>query len=293
MITPDGAVGFNCYNCGFKFRFEGQSISTAFEQFLTWLGVERSQIQAVKMELFRAQVDGEETYASTFNRWRSRWDSVELPAGSEPIETALENHASSEDFVNAINYLQTRGSAIVGGYDYYWCPGRQHQMSNRIIIPFYYRGQIVGYTARLAGRPDPGTPKYYNSAIPDGYLFNADAAEIPGRRFLVVTEGPFDAIAVQGVAAMGATLSDNQIHWLSQQDREIVVLPDRERKNQTLIDTAQLFGWAVSFPEWDEDIKDGADACARYGQIYTITSVLRAQTTNPVEIGVKRQMFKG
>ena len=98
---------------------------------------------------------------------------------------------------------------------------------------------------------------------------------------------------MQGVGAMGSTLSADQVHWLSMQSAHKVVLPDRQRKNQELIDAALLFGWSVSFPEWEDDVKDAADACKKYGQVYTITSVLASQTADPVMIGIKRKMFKG
>jgi hypothetical protein len=163
-----------------------------------------------------------------------------------------------------------------------------------VLLPFFHKDQIVGYTGRhCETNPGKFVTRYWNSQVPDGFLFNSDVADIPGRQVLVLVEGPFDAIAVQGVAAMGSSLSEHQIYWLASQNAQKIVLPDQQKNNQGLIDTALSFGWAVSFPDWEPDIKDAADACKRYGQIYTITSVLSSYTTNPITIGLKRQFLKG
>ena len=294
-IGEDGTIGGNCYNCGFKFRFDGHTLSAPFEQFLGWLGVDRHQIQSIKMELLKKNIDGDQTRSQEIrsHSWGQRWPTIELPDGSRPIESVLEDDELDENFIEVVNYLQTRGSAIAAGYDYFWCNSPKHDLNKRLILPFYHQNKIIGYTARYAGTPPSGIPKYWNSDIPSGFLFNNDVSELTDRKYMVLVEGPFDAIAMQGVGAMGSTLSADQIHWLSTQPAQKIVLPDRQRKNQELIDTALLFGWSVSFPEWEDDIKDAADACKKYGQIYTITSVLAAQTTDPVMIGIKRKMFKG
>lgn len=294
LKVDSGGIVFNCYNCAFKFKFDGASMSKNLENFLGWINVDREIVQKIKMELFAASVN-DDTRAKKIERMfqPQAWPRVDLPEGSRNILAIMDSGELPEDenFLKVVEYLGTRGTAIVEGSDYYWSPALKDQMNRRLIVPFESNGKIVGYTGRLIGHPPKGVAKYYNSAIPTGFLFNDAVAKIEDRKFLTVVEGPFDAIAVQGVAALGATLSEAQIQWLTSQDREIVVLPDREAKNQTLIDTALTFGWSVSFPDWERHIKDAAEACLRYGQVYTITSVLKSRTADPVEIGVRRQML--
>lgn len=292
-LSEDGDIGYNCYNCGYKFRFDGNSVSTSFEQFLSWLNVSREQIQQIKLDLLKNEVDGNNKIIQRDRNilWQ-QWETVDLPIGSQPIESFVDNDQLDEKFVNVIQYLQSRGDAIMHGYDYYWCNSTKHDLNNRIIIPFYHKNKIVGYTARYSGNPPKGTPKYWNSNIPDGFIFNNDVAEIPDRKYLILVEGPFDAISIQGCSPLGSTLSESQIHWLVNQNKKIIVLPDRQKNNQELIDSALLFGWEVSFPDWEDDVKDAADACKRYGQVYTISSILTSRTTDPVMIGIKRKMFR-
>lgn len=292
-VGEDGSIGYNCYNCHFKCRFDGSFLSNNFEQFLTWLGVDNNQIQSIKLDMLKRQMEGGAAQQdSNPKRWQ-RYEAISLPEGSRPLESFLEDEEFDPNFLDVVSYLESRGEEIASGYDYFWCPSTKNNLNKRLLIPFYYNSQIVGWTARWAGKPPDGAPRYFNSSIPPGYLFNNDVMLIPNRRFVILTEGAFDSIAVQGVGALGSTLNDEQIHWLMQSEREIIVLPDRQRKNQDLIDTALLFGWSVSFPEWDDSVKDAADACLKYGQIYTVTSAIQARTKDPVAIGLKRQMFRG
>lgn len=292
-VAEDGTMGGNCYNCGFKWRFDGVHISNAMEQYLGWLGVDRSQIQRAKMELMKLEHEGAVApHIMPGTVGLSSWSSVDLPPGSVAIHMEPEPD-DDPGLTQARDYLLSRGEWLAKGYDYLWSNSRDHDLAHRVILPFFYRGDTVGWTARWTGTPPPGKPKYFNSAVPEGYLFNWDMAEIGDRRFVVVTEGPFDAIAVQGVAAMGSTLSAAQIHNLERLDKRIIVLPDRQLQNQELIDTALTFGWSVSFPEWQEDVKDAAEACALYGGVYTTTSVIASAQSNPIAIGLRRHMFRG
>jgi hypothetical protein len=282
-------ISYSCFNCGFKTRFTGDQLSRSFEQLLQWLGMDATDIQKIKLRLLQQHMDeGATTTQDTFSVPDTNWPTVRLPNHSVRIQDALD-HAPPESHVHEVwQYIQSRGIDLCASHDWYWSDQSDHDLHKRVLIPMTKHNQIVAYTGRYAGTPPPGVPKYYNSPVPPGYLFNWDRLWSP-RKFVLLCEGPLDAIAVQGVASMGSTLSDEQIYHLSQSDKHVVVLPDRTKTNQQLIDAALAFGWSVSFPEWESHIKDAADACKAYGQIYTITSVLAARVHNPLTIGVKRK----
>ena len=292
LITDENLV-YNCYNCGYKTKFDYHHLSDQFEQWLAWLGLERREIQKIKLELL-AQDITQGSYATPRSapEVATRWPTVQLPEGSRPILELLEEGCDDKHFLQVVNYLMSRGDHIATGYNYWWCPQREHQLRERLILPMTQKNQTVAWTGRYAGSPSKTVPRYYNSGVPQGYLFNWDMMD-QDRKFVILCEGPFDAIAVQGVASMGSTLSEQQVYNLLHSNKHVVVLPDRQRNNQQLIDVALSFGWSVSFPDWEETIKDAADACKAYGQIYTITSALEARTTNALEIGVRRKMLPG
>ena len=53
-----------------------------------------------------------------------------------------------------------------------------------------------------------------------------------------------------------------------------MLVPDRDKAGQKLIDDALEYGWSVSFPEWEADVKDINAAVIRYGKLFTLKSNL-------------------
>lgn len=294
LMADDGSIVVNCYNCGFKARYKGSHIGQNFQLWLSYLNVPREKIQEAKLQLLSMKINGEfpdETVMPIF--YTEDFKEVSLPENALPIDAIIDDYSSDDNFNQCINYLKSRGESVFNGWDYHWSNVSKWDLNKRIIIPFRHKGKIVGWTARYAGKPPTGTPRYYNSDIPTGYLFNADAMVKYKRKFIIIVEGPFDAIAIDGVAALGSEMSKSQIMWLNSIDKEKIVLPDRQRKNQNLIDIALENEWAVSFPNWEENIKDASDAQLRYGQIYTLASVIKSKTNSRLQIEIKRKMFRG
>lgn len=293
LFTPEGMIVYNCYNCGFKTRFDGSKLSKNFEGLMDWMGVPSEDVKKVKLELMHTRLDGDDTVHGTSSIVVMQdFKEVPLPAGAVPIESMITEDDISDDFMLALEYLGSRGNPVMGGWNYHWSPNTKLDMNKRIIIPFYHKTKVVGWTARYVGTPPSGTPRYYNSDLQTGYVFNCDALHKSGRSYITVHEGPFDAISVDGVATLGSELSREQIAWLNSTDKEKIVVPDRQLTNQGLIDSALANGWSVSFPDWEEDIKDSADATRRYGRLFTLSTIMRSHTKNQLEIGIKRRMFK-
>ena len=294
ILSPDGVIGYNCYNCGFKTRFNGIELNKSFENLLHWMNVPNDAIQQVKLDLLKNKLDGVTPESvNTILEFNRTFKESTLPQGAVTVESVTEWEDIPADYQAVLNYLQTRGDAVANGFDYYWSPSTKHDMNHRVIIPFYHNHAIVGWTARYAGTPPQGTPRYYNSELQPGYLFNNEVLDKPNRKYVLLVEGPFDAIAIDGIAALGSKLSPEQQAWLLQCDKEIIVVPDRQRRNQGLIDAALEHGWYVSFPEWEDPIKDAAQASLLYGRIYTLRSILESKTKSALQINVRRQMFKG
>lgn len=294
LFTPEGLIVYNCYNCGFKTRFDGSKLSRNFEDLMDWLGVSLEDIKKIKLELMNSRLNGDQQASNDLAPIIINNDFKEtpLPAGAVPIESLITEEELPDDFMEALGYLGTRGSAVMNGWNYHWSPNNKLDMNKRIIIPFYHRSKVVGWTARYIGTPPSDIPRYYNSDVQTGYLFNCDVLYKHSRSFVTVHEGPFDAISIDGVATLGSELSREQTAWLNNCEMEKIVVPDRQLKNQGLIDAALANGWSVAFPDWEEDIKDSADATKRYGRLFTLSTIMRSHTKNELEIGIKRRMFK-
>jgi len=293
LILPDGHIAYNCYNCGFKTVFDNVNISRNFENLMDWLGVPTDDIRKIKLEVLQNKLAGVIALPSHDDLDFLRdFKEVSLPEGARPIEAIMEDDEIAPQFVSTMEYLSSRGDAVADSWDYHWSPSTKWNLDQRIIIPFYYRDKIVGWTARYAGTPPKDVPRYYNSDLQTGYLFNCDAITKGNRKYIILVEGPFDAIAIDGVAALGSRLSRQQLSWLNSTDREIILLPDRQRNNQGLIDIALEQGWSVSFPDWEDDVKDAADASCRYGKLFTLHTIINSRTNSALQIGTKRKMFR-
>jgi hypothetical protein len=289
----DDTVGYHCFNCGCKWRFSGHHVSDGLQEWLSWLGVEPSLVQKLKLHLLQDQVTGtQKPDPMLMSTHLKRHQVTPMPPNSQAFHVWAQQEACAPKFLQACEYVQGRQALNWENYDYYWTPDTTHQMCDRVILPFYNQSQIVGWSARLCVPQQGRQPKYFNSDIPPGYVFNQDQLR-KKRKWVMVCEGPFDAIACQGVAAMGSHLSEQQIKTILDSGQQPIILPDRQMQNQHMIDQALAFGWHVSFPEWDYQIKDASDACVHYGMLYTITSAIQAATSDPLLIGVKRKMFKG
>jgi hypothetical protein len=296
LFSPDGSIVYNCYNCGFKVLYKpGTGLTKKFEDLMHWFGIDQSKIQAIKLNLLQDKVDGVEgeiTFSDLL--FTNEFPEVELPLGATRIENLI-GEIEDTNFLSVIDYLNSRGSVVANNWDYYWTPNEKtkYAMNKRFIIPFLHHNKIVGWTARYAGATPPGITRYYNSSIPENYLFNSDQITSRyDRKYVILVEGPLDAIAVDGVGALGSTVTTKQVAWLNSSGKEIIVVPDRELKNQDLIDTALTQNWSVSFPEWEDGIKDCAKATSRYGRLYTLKSIIESKTTNSLKINIKRKMFK-
>ena len=63
---------------------------------------------------------------------------------------------------------------------------------------------------------------------------------------MVVTEGVFDAILIDGISVMGNSVTAEQAHLIDKLDLRVIVCPDRDKAGIELIDQALELGWEVS-----------------------------------------------
>ena len=92
---------------------------------------------------------------------------------------------------------------------------------------------------------------------------------------------------------MSAEISASQHMLISQLQREVIVLADRDDAGIRLVEQALEYGWSVSFPDWAPGIKDANDAIQHYGKLYTLYSIISSKESNNLKIQLKlRKWFK-
>lgn len=281
-IDNDGSFAFNCFRCGYATRWEeGRAINQRLTKLMFELNFSLEEVRRLKFEALRKKTSYVKIEPPKVESFEGlSFEERGLPMKARPITEWASQKSPLMDFLKAIEYLGSRGQHILNGWSYYWSP----KMVDRIIIPFFWEDKIVGWTARYIG-DEKGTTRYLSEQAPH-YLFNNKVITIPRRKYIILVEGSFDAVAIEGVGALGNTLTEEQIDWLKSSEKEVIVLPDLQPSKRSLADIALEEGWPVSFPDWEKDVKDAAKAVQRYGKVYTLKSILDSRIYNKVKIGM-------
>jgi hypothetical protein len=287
----DDEWGYHCFNCGFSTGWKaGKKMSWGNRTLLEGLGYERSDIQRLSLELMR-----EEETANLLNPlpdlpppFKPNWPDMELPEGATLLEDTPPPKMH-RNFELGIEMLAERDLLHWTDWGH---TASDFKFRKRIILPYRYRTRIVGYNARYIGNPpDSKTPKYLVTKPPH-FVFNLDQQSFD-RNTVVVTEGDYDAISIDGVSVGTNSVSDEQASLINQLHKKVVVLPDADAAGQGLIEPAIKQGWAVSFPEWMSEFKDANAACIALGRPLVLQSVLMSATDNPTKIRVlSKKMLK-
>ena len=290
MTSADGTVSYHCFNCGFKASYViGRKLTYKMRQFMGYIGIPDDTIRKLAIEAMReeeADVKYEKKKFVTFKK-------KELPKHTRSLGEWLEEYTvgtmpteQQNKIDNLLNYLAGRGIGA-DWYDFMYSSDKHWDVDKRLLIPFYWRGDIVGFTGRIFEQSDK--VKYFTDVQP-GYVFNMDAQDWT-RKFVIVTEGPFDAITISGVSILGSEINDTQRELIDGLGRQVIVVPDRDAPGEKLINQAKEFGWSVAFPEWGDDVNDVADAVLKYGRLFVIQSILKTTESNKLKIDLKRKMY--
>jgi len=280
IVNGGDAVSYHCFNCGFKCSWQpGRHISKNMNKFMRDLNIPDDIISQLRLEALRLDNNNTTEIRSII----PKFDSRALPMDSEQLSNLLEN--PTEKLIPVLEYMVSR-KLFPEDYPFYWTP--KVGFSNRLIIPFLYKGEIVGWTARAI---NDAKPKYLSEQQP-GYVFNLDNQQ-DDREFVIISEGPFDALSIDGCALLGAEIKDSQNWLLKQLGKELVLVPDRDHEGPRTVEQAIEYGWSVSMPEWPGDIKDINDAVIKLGKLATLYLIVSAKESNSLKIRLRaKQWFK-
>lgn len=268
---------YHCFNCGFKCNFTlGRSITNKTRQLLTWCGIDDIEIQRWSLESLQHKdlLD----FTQPKKKIKIKFNEHKLPEG-------LLLDKNNPDHKIFIDYVQKRGISI-DEYPFLITPNEQGRMGNRVIIPYTYNNKIVGHTSRFL---DDRIPKYLNEQQ-QGYVFNIDMQK-QNWTVCIVTEGIFDALAIDGVAVMHDDISNEQVQLLSTLNKSIIVVPDQDKTGLKMCDRALELGYQVSLPNWGKEVKDVNDAVVKYGKLPTLLSILQSATNSKIKIELRKKQI--
>lgn len=304
IFGGDGGITYHCFNCQFKTSWRpGRGISIRFRKWLSWINMPQNEIDNLRLQVLRF---ADERWIKTQTVTEIKFETKQLPEGSSTFAelatwfSLLQNSDAIQDdqrkeleeLADVVNYADARLLLRQDNEHLAWTPQKISHLNQRLIIPFRYQKQIVGYTARAID--DKVNPRYLTVADA-GYVFNMDA-QTRQRQFVIVCEGPIDAITLDGVAVLGSSINATQAKLINSLQRQVIVVPDFDQHlnkhnrsiwpGHNLVKQAVDLGWSVSFPNWREQCKDINSAAQRYGKLFTLKNILDNALSNNLKIAL-------
>ena len=287
IVNAGDAVSYHCFNCGFKCSWQpGRHISKNMNKFMRDLNIPDGTISQLRLEALRLDDNNTAEIRSIIPKFEIRALPLDARSFDEWItflKLTDDKYVMPDALNNVVEYLVKRNIDI---FSYPFYHTNKVGFNNRIIIPFLYKGEIVGWTARAV---NDAKPKYLSEQQP-GYVFNLDNQQ-DDREFVIVSEGPFDALSIDGCALLGAEIKDSQNWLLKQLGKEIVLVPDRDAAGKATLEQALEFGWSVSMPDWPEDVKDINDAVVKLGKLATLWLIVSAKESNNLKIQLRAKKW--
>ena len=278
--VSDQGWSFHCFNCNYTASFIlGRNLSIKARQLLKHFNVPERDIEMLNLESLKHR----SIHGMLEDRQRV-WNQL---AAITFEERDLPPHASLlADEIPYRGYVRSR--AVPDDYPIMIQAENDnvHWTRPHVVIPFTYDNSIVGYTCRFL---DNRTPKYISETQP-GYVFGTDLQHADWTQAIVV-EGIFDALCINGLAVMHNDINDAQVRLIRSLGREVTVVPDQDRPGMALVDRAVELGWAVSMPNWPEDVKDVNDAVMRWGRLTTLLTIMQSRETSRIKIELRRKQL--
>lgn len=278
-------ISYHCFNCDYTTGWSpSPRLGIKYKKLLTALSVSDKQIHDVIVNLMKygEELDIDDTGEYVYSA--SKFEPIELPEHATTVDLLPDTHDVKQ-------YAKDRGllgttTLLYLGYN----TELKLQYNKRLVIPFMYNDNLIGWTSRHISPPDKKTPKYLSN-MPAGYVFNIDKFVDTRRELVVVTEGVLDAVLIDGVSVLGNSVTPEQAHLIDKLGKRIILCPDRDEPGKQLIDQALELGWEVSFPPWDKDIKDASDAVQKYGRMLTLSSIIKYAVDNKIKAQVQAKML--
>lgn len=282
----DQGIVYNCFNCKFSTSWQpGRTISEKFKSLCRWMGASEDDIKTMVFEALKTEAPD---YEAPDYIPKVEFEEKALPEAAMSISDWVKSEylpEVSDNLGPVIDYIYSRGMDPMTD-DFFWSPAPGYE--SRVIVPFRYEGKIVGNTAR---KVTDGKPKYLSDQHPH-FVFNTDR-QSENQRYIFVVEGPFDALSIGGVALLTNDIADQQARIINSLGGEIIVIPDQDEAGLNLVKKAMHYNWAVAFPNWDNEVKDAAEAVQRYGKLFVVVDAIKTAVSGDIKITMAlKQMEK-
>lgn len=254
-----GKCAYHCFNCG-HLAVYNPTAGKFSQKMLTVLSSFGVDIEDAKSILFAAFTTEQVVELTEEQKILLPAKQLTLPEFFQPIEKSDPEY----------RYVVERGFDI-DTWKWHKCVGKKTKETakwyNRLIVPIYnHRGQCVFYQGR-AITPDI-RKRWESSAVPkSSVIFNHAAIYNSTEPYLVVCEGVFDALSVNGVAIQGSEFTQYQLAELDKFRGTKVIVPNKDSRGYEMASQAIKYGFSLSYPDIGT-CTDLNEAYKRFGELY-------------------------
>ena len=282
MRTPEGGVTYHCFNCHYSTGWQpGRRLSYKMRRWMQWMGMSEDQVN--RLALFAISTQTPDNQVVIEKTELPVYEAREPCPGRSIHSWLCDGHITETDYDSleaAVNYLDSRG--LGDKLDLlHWTADAG--LRNRVLVPFTWQGKPVGYSGRLFVGESRRVK--YLSNYPANMVWGYDR-QTTGRKFVIVPEGLLDAVSIDAIGVCSNEINAAQAQVIESLDRDIIVVPDRDAAGRAMVNAAVKYGWSVAFPDWHDGIKDVADACVRYGRLFTMQSIINSAQHNQLKINL-------
>lgn len=296
--SPDGAFSFHCFNCGYKTYWRpGFDAHRKLLELAGWYGATDQQKGVMIVAANDIKQSGDFEVQETSEYVKASIIPKDMPEQAKPFSEWAAMPNPPIDFIKVVQKVAERNEFLLDTFDFWWTPEKDNNLNDRYLVPFHMHGRIVGYTGRITWKHS--RMKYLNQ-YPENFLYNIDLLYDEQAKDILVVEGPIDAGLVNGVATCHYTIRDNQLDWLKQSNKNIIVVPDRDKDGRKMVEQAIQNGFSVALPDYGHYIDDNGEkqlisdveqAVRKYGRLYTRYLISKSTYKDEFEIRVRANQW--
>lgn len=267
-----GYVGYSCFNCGAKFKYEEGTgkFSRDAKRILEAFNISNDDLLSISNSIFFAIKTPEDKLITLkeLTKVKLFTPEVDLPPNSH----ALGCDGSELIQEPIIQYLLDRQIDPLE-FDMHFSLDKN--FLRRVIIPFKRNGKMIYWQARAIDKDI--VPRYKNCySAKEAIIYGYDKLSQYSEKPLFVTEGVFDAIGIDGICILGSVMNEAKIEILKKTRRRIIFVLDRDKNGEKLGYEILKLGWELTFV--DIKARDVNDSIIKFGKEFTAFSLMKNAT---------------
>lgn len=260
-------TGYSCWNCNSKFKYEEGTgkLSKNAKDILGAFGISREDLRELTSAIFLKPTEDKEISVESVTKLKLHTPEVAFPDRTKPLLS--EGHEEFQEPI--LEYLIERKLDPLKTTFYF---SLDPKMLRRVIIPYWRDGKLIYWQARTI---DKGVkPRYRNCVVAkDAVIYGYDQLHSYEVAPLFVTEGVFNAILVDGISIMGASLNLAKIEILKRTRRRLIFVRDRDSQGDDLSRQVLEHGWEITTV--DNRVNDINESVQKFGLPFTAWSLLK------------------